>query len=109
MVIGDERREKKYISEITELKVTAQLSVIQVCLQTAYRPLATMDVDGFSASVAIKKSSTHFDAVLQSVSIGDLNPNTIYNKVWQHPLITVVFVCQWLFYGIHNLNRKFMF
>lgn len=80
LFIGD-KRVKKPISDVTELKFTATLGIIRVCLQTAYRPLATMDVDGFSASVSVKKLNTHINVVLQSVSIGDLNPDTMYNKV----------------------------
>lgn len=67
--------------EITELKVTAQLSEIHVCLQTASRPLANMDVDGLDVAVCMRKSCTQVDAVLHSVSVSDLNPETMYNKV----------------------------
>lgn len=69
------------LSEITELKVSVKLSVIQMCLQTMYRPLVVMDIDNFIGSVILKKSNTQIDVVLQSISVRDLNPETIYNKV----------------------------
>lgn len=67
--------------EITELKVTATLNEIQICLQTSCRPLATLYIDGLELSASIKRSRTVVDAILHSVSVCDLNPETIYNKV----------------------------
>lgn len=52
-----------------------------MCIQTASRPIASMDIDGFQAALTLKKSSTNIKFILQSISVCDLNPNTIYNKV----------------------------
>lgn len=52
-----------------------------MCIQTASRPIASMDIDGFLGALTLKKSCTDIKLVLQSISVCDLNPNTIYNKV----------------------------
>ncbi len=96
MILGSssgKQRKTELDSEITELKVTAELDIIQMCLQTQSRPIATMDIDGFNASIFFKKSTTQIESVLQSISVCDLNPETIYNKVCVPVIPFVTFWC----------------
>lgn len=67
--------------ECIEIQLIMKLNAIQVCLQTACRAVASLDVDGITASMTLRKSNTRVELVLRSVSVGDLNPDTIYNKV----------------------------
>lgn len=78
---SEKRKLAASVNEIIELKISIQLDVIQMCIQTASRPIASMDIDGFHGALTLKKSCTNIKLVLQSVSVCDLNPDTIYNKV----------------------------
>ena len=72
--------------ECVELLLLVKLRAIRVCLQTTCRAVASLDVDGFTASMTLRKSNTRVELTLSSVTVADLNPETMYNKVNIRPI-----------------------
>lgn len=72
--------------ECVELLLIIRLKAIRVCLQTTCRAVASLDVDGFTASMTLRKLNTRVELNLSSVTVSDLNPETMYNKVNEHYL-----------------------